>query len=70
MREVLARARAAGFDAATLVGDPAYYERFGFRPAADFAIADPNGIPPQYVQMLELTPGALAGAGGTITYAT
>lgn len=69
-REVLERARAAGFDAVTLVGDPAYYGRFGFRPAADFGVADTNGIPAQYVQMLELVPGALAGVGGTITYAT
>jgi putative acetyltransferase len=69
-REVLERGRAAGFDAVTLVGDPAYYGRFGFRPASDFAVDNTNGIPGQYVQMLELVPGALAGVSGTITYAT
>ena len=69
-REVLARGRAAGFDAVTLVGDPAYYGRFGFRPTTDFGIDNTNGIPAQYAQMLELVPGALTGVGGTITYAT
>jgi putative acetyltransferase len=69
-REVLERGRAAGFDAVTLVGDPAYYGRFGFRPATDFGVENTNGIPPQYVLMCELAPGALAGISGTITYAT
>lgn len=68
-REALARGRAAGFDAVTLVGDPAYYGRFGFRPASDFGVENTQGIPGQYVQMLELVPGALAGTGGTLTYA-
>jgi len=69
-REVLARGRSAGFRAVTLVGDPNYYARFGFRPAGDFGITNTNGIPAPYVQMLELEPGALAGAGGSVTYAT
>lgn len=69
-RTVLERGRAAGFDAVTLVGDPAYYGRFGFRPTVDFRVENTQGIPPQYVQMLELVPGALADAAGTITYAT
>lgn len=69
-RDVLERGRAAGFDAVTLVGDPAYYGRFGFRPASDFGVANTNGIPEPYAQMLELVPGALADAAGTITYAT
>ena len=68
-REVLALGRAAGFDAVTLVGDPAYYSRFGFRPSTDFGVENTHGIPGQYVQMLELVPGALAGVSGTITYA-
>ena len=69
-REALERGRAAGFDAVTLVGDPAYYGRFGFRPTTDFGVDNTDGIPSQYVQMLELVPGALAGVGGTITFAT
>ena len=69
-REVLTRARAAGFDAVALVGDPAYYGRFGFRPSTDFGVENTQGIPGQYVQMAELVPGALAGTRAAITFAT
>ena len=50
-----------------LVGDPAYYNRFGFRRSSDFGISHP-GIPEQYVLAYELIPGALAGVSGTIEY--
>ncbi len=69
-REGLERSRRDGFDAVTLVGDPAYYGRFGFRPASDFGVTNTNGIPARYVQMLELVPDALADVSGSITYAT
>lgn len=68
--EAMDRARAMGYDAVVLVGDPAYYGRFGFRRSVDFGVTDTNGIPDVYVQMLELVPGALAGVSGTITFAT
>ena len=44
IRETLARA--AGRAPAVLIyGDPAYYRRFGFRPASDFGITDAEGEP-------------------------
>lgn len=68
VREGCRRAMALGHSAVFLVGDPAYYGRFGFRPAADFGIANTNELPDSDVLARELTPGALAGlAGGTIT---
>ena len=67
-RDVLARAAAAGFTAVILVGDPAYYERFGFRRSTDLGIANTDGIPDPYVQALELVPGALAGGPATISF--
>lgn len=69
-QEVLARARAAGHDAVALVGNPAYYGRFGFRASTDFGVDNTQGIPGRYVQMLELVPGALVGTRATITFAT
>jgi putative acetyltransferase len=65
-----ARARAAGHDAIVLVGDPTYYARFGFRRSTEFGIDNTAGIPDVYVQVAELVPGALAGAAGTIDFAT
>lgn len=62
------RAHALGFDSIFLVGDPAYYSRFGFRPAADFLIHCIDDIPAKYVQAIELTPHALKHAAGTIDF--
>lgn len=67
-RTVLEAARAKGFDAVILVGDPAYYGRFGFRTSTDFGIANTAGIPDVYVLMTELVPGALAGLTGTVDF--
>jgi putative acetyltransferase len=66
----LDRARKLGHGAVALVGDPAYYSRFGFRPCASFGIANANGIPDPYVMALELAPGALADAAGSIAFQT
>lgn len=49
MKAALARLRAQGAEGAVLVGDPAYYARFGF--AADPGITVP-GIPQKYVLAL------------------
>lgn len=64
----LAKAIAAGFDAVVLVGDPAYYGRFGFRSSVEFGVTNINGIPDAYVLMKELVPGSLSGLSGTIGF--
>jgi putative acetyltransferase len=68
--EALRRARELGHTAVVLVGDPAYYARFGFRPCASFGIANANGIPDQYVMALELAARSLADAAGSIRFST
>jgi len=63
----LARAKELGYGAVLLVGEPGYYQRFGFRPVADFGLRDTGEIPAMYVQGLELVAGYLDLGGGTIT---
>lgn len=69
MREGLRRAAGMGFRAALLVGDPAYYGRFGFCRSTDLGIRNTDGIPDEYVLALELEEGALKGMNGTVTFA-
>ena len=66
-RVALNKARSFGFERVFLVGDPAYYGRFGFRPATDFAIENSNGIPARCFLALELAKGALAVGGGRLS---
>ncbi len=42
MRDALARAKAAGWKYVFLVGDPNYYRRFGFVPAATWGVTMPD----------------------------
>ncbi len=43
VRHGLAECAAAGWTWCVVLGDPAYYARFGFRPAAQFGLADEYG---------------------------
>lgn len=43
MREVLSRAERAGARLVLLLGDPGYYQRFGFEPAGAYGIVHPPG---------------------------
>lgn len=69
MREALRRATQSGYKAVVLVGDPAYYSRFGFRESTRFGIRNTDGIPDRYVLMLELEPHVLKACRGTLTFA-
>ena len=66
VRAGLDAARRAGYDYVVLLGDPAYYSRFGFRPARAFGLSGDYGDGEEF-QALELTPGALA-VGGRVHY--
>ncbi|HWS11539.1 MAG TPA: N-acetyltransferase [Rhodocyclaceae bacterium] len=68
VREGLERCREIGCDAVVVLGHPAYYPRFGFVPAARFGIGCEYDAPAEAFMILELRPGALAGAGGTVRY--
>jgi predicted N-acetyltransferase YhbS len=68
MEESLRAARALGHTSVILVGDPAYYHRFGFRTAAEFGLRNPQGIPDEYVMACELCPGALDAISGDVAF--
>lgn len=61
-------AREMGYTAALLVGDPAYYHRFGFKTSTDFGITCLNKIAPHNVQACELVENALANIKGTVQF--
>lgn len=58
MREGLARLRSMGAKGCILVGDPGYYERFGFRSPKDLVI---EGVPQQFVLALPLDDSSASG---------
>ena len=66
MRHALARAAELGHCAVLLVGDAAYYERFGFSAEAVEGLWLPGPVERERFLGLELAPGALAGARGLV----
>ena len=62
VRDGLRRLTDSGHGAATLLGDPAYYGRFGFSSALAERIAAPHRSRGQGFQAVELIPGILNGA--------
>lgn len=61
MERGLAAVRAMGAKGCVLVGDPGYYQRFGFRPCPGLGV---DGVPPEYV--LALPFGDEPGAGNVV----
>ena len=59
-------ARAAGMHCVVVLGDPAYYRRFGFSLQAIAHLRTPYG--PGRLMGLDLVPGALAGTAGEVRY--
>jgi putative acetyltransferase len=68
VRAGLEECRAAGLGWAVVMGEPAYYSRFGFRPATEFGLADEYGGGPAF-QAIELVPGTLPVGAGLVRYA-
>lgn len=68
VRAALEASRAAGFGWAVVLGEPAYYARFGFRPAEDFGLYDEYGGGAAF-QAIELIPGGLPIGEGLVRYA-
>lgn len=66
MRLAIARARDFGHEAIILVGDPEYYERFGFSAVRTAGLTMPGPTERRRFLSLELVPGALLGARGRI----
>ena len=61
VRSGLERLAAVGYEAASLLGDPAYYRRFGFSPDLAARIEAPHRSRGRGFQALELVSGALDG---------
>jgi predicted N-acetyltransferase YhbS len=66
MRRAVTRARALGHGAIILVGDEAYYERFGFQPGLTWRLSMPGPVERERFLALELKRGALAKAAGPL----
>ena len=56
-----------GHDFIVLLGSPAYYSRFGFKPARSYGLTGDYGDGDEF-QALELRPGVLTGKGGKVKY--
>jgi predicted N-acetyltransferase YhbS len=57
-----------GYKAILIYGDPAYYERFGFKVSKEYNITDKEGKYPAALLVLELYPHALKGIIGIYDY--
>lgn len=64
IRQTIASAKALGFKAIILYGDPAYYSRFGFENAQKYGISTRENKNFDPFMALELYPGALDGISG------
>ena len=68
VRVGLPACRETGFGWVVVLGDPAYYCRFGFRPAAEFRLSDEYDGGSAF-QAMELLPNALPADAGLVRYA-
>lgn len=66
MRDAIRRATAAGEDAVILVGDAAYYQRFGFAQSLTSRLWLPGPVERRRFLARNLRPGALDGARGPV----
>ena len=69
IRQTLALAAEMGFPGVVITGNPAYYSRFGFRPASGFGILYEDGSSFPALMAKELIPGGLSGMGGRVSFA-
>ena len=63
----VARAKPLCYTAIVVAGHPEYYERFGFKPAADWGVSCNLSIPADALTAMELVDGSLA-SGGEVQY--
>jgi putative acetyltransferase len=68
IRWALDQVRGRDYPGVVVVGEPAFYGRFGFTPASRFGLGCPYEIPGEYFMALELRGGALAGVAGVVGY--
>ena len=68
VRGALEASKTAGLGWAVVLGEPAFYGRFGFQPAPNFGLLDEYGGGNAF-QVLELVPGTLPRGAGVVQYA-
>jgi len=68
VRAGLERCRELGFSGVVVLGHPGYYPRFGFQPAARCGLGCEYEVPEEVFMAMELQPGALGRASGTVRY--
>jgi len=68
IRESFRLAKEMGYTAVFLIGDPAYYHRFGFKSSVEFGVTQLHNIPDEYVMAYELVPNALLGVSGILDW--
>ncbi|MDB4778242.1 N-acetyltransferase [bacterium] len=68
VRAGLEQCKQLGFVAATVLGHPEYYPRFGFTPSSRFGIDSEYDAPENAFMVLEIQPGALNEVNGTVKY--
>jgi putative acetyltransferase len=68
VRAGLDECRQRGFSAVVVLGHPEYYPRFGFSPAVRYGIRSEYDVPDEVFMAMELVPGALRDARGTVQY--
>ena len=68
IREGLSACKQTGFSFVVVLGEPAYYRRFGFEPASRWGLGNEYGAEEAFMVM-ELQNGALPAGGGVVVYA-
>jgi len=68
IHEGLDRCKRVGYGVVVVLGDPAYYSRFGFRAANAFGLENEYGVGDEFM-VLELTEGSLEEVSGLVRYA-
>jgi putative acetyltransferase len=68
VRAGLEECKCLGFGAVVVLGHPEYYPRFGFSPGSRFGIRCEYEAPEAAFMVIELQPGFLRGASGTVKY--
>ena len=68
VRKGISAGRRSGYDTVFVLGDPAYYRRFGFAPAAARGLRCEFSALDKAFMVAELRPGALDGVRGLVRY--
>ena len=64
----LEQSRALGYPGMVVMGEPAYFQRFGFIPAGRWGLRRETDAPDEDFMALELSPGKLGGMEGVVRY--